>query len=314
MAKAAASLIGRDEDLARLQDFLVGENGTTNVLVLEGDPGIGKTTLWRAGVDRALEAGFRVLEARPAAPERELSFAALGDLLVPLHDDIANLPEPQRRALRIALVLEDPAGEPPEQRTIAVALTELLQRVARDRCVLLALDDVQWLDAPSASAIEFAARRLRDGSVRVLATARGSEEPGLTLDDADRVSIGPLPLDELDRLLRDRLGVHLLLPVVRQIHDISGGNPFYGLEIAADLMRSGRRLEPGEQLPIPAHVRELIRPRLDTLSRHGRDAALATAALAQPDVDTVRSAVADGNAAISEVVAAGVVERNGNVL
>src|SRR5262249_44354267 len=205
MAKAAASLIGRDEDLARLIDFLGGENGTTNVLVLDGDPGIGKTTLWRAGVDRGREAGFRVLEARPAASERELSFAPLGDLLAPLHDEIGALPEPQRRALRIALVLEEPAGEPPEQRTIAVALTELLQRVARDHRVLLALDDVQWLDAPSGSAIEFAARRLRDASVRVLATVRGGEKPTLSFDNAARVSIGPLPLDELDRLLRDRL-------------------------------------------------------------------------------------------------------------
>src|SRR5690348_4422510 len=126
MAKAAASLIGRDEDLARLVEFLGGEEGTTNVLLLEGEPGIGKTTLWRAGVDRAREAGFRVLEARPAASERELSFASLGDLLAPTHDEIGALPEPQRRALRIALVLEDPSGDPPEQRTIAVALTELL--------------------------------------------------------------------------------------------------------------------------------------------------------------------------------------------
>jgi DNA-binding CsgD family transcriptional regulator len=314
MAQAAASLIGRDEDLARLDDFLASEDGTANVFVLEGEPGIGKTTLWRAGVDRASELGFRVLEARPAAPERELSFAALGDLLAPLHDEIAELPEPQRRALRIALVLEEPTGEPPEQRTIAVALTELLRRIGRDHRVLVAIDDAQWLDAPSASAIEFAIRRLRDAPVRVLATVRGEEASPLSFDDAARVSIGPLSLEELDRFLRDRLGAHLLLPVVRQIHDISGGSPFYGLEVAADVMRSGRRLEPGEQLPIPTHVRELVRPRLATLSRHGRDAALATAALAQPDVDTVRSAIVEGNAAIAEVVAAGVVERNGNDL
>jgi DNA-binding CsgD family transcriptional regulator len=314
MAKAAASLIGRDEDLARLVEFLGSEERTTNVLVLEGEPGIGKTTLWRAGVDRAREAGFGVLEARPAESERELSFAALGDLLAPLHEEIGGLPEPQRRALRIALVLEDPTGDPPEQRTIAVALTELLRRVARDQRVVLALDDVQWLDPPSAAAIEFAARRLRNAPVRVLSTMRGGENPALPFDEAERLAIGPLSLDQLDRLLRDRLGVHLLLPVVRQIHDIAGGNPFYGLEIATDVTRSGRRLEPGEQLPIPAHVRDLVQPRLETLSGHGRDAALATAALAQPDVDTVRAAVPEGNAAIGEVVAAGVVERNGNVL
>jgi DNA-binding CsgD family transcriptional regulator len=314
MAKAAASLIGRDEDLARLDDFLAGEDATANVVLLEGEPGIGKTTLWRAAVDHAQERCFRVLEARPAATERELSFAALVDLLAPLHHEIAELPEPQRRALRIALVLEEPSGEPPEQRTIAVALTELLRRVAHDQRVLVAVDDAQWLDAPSASAIEFAVRRLRDTLVRVVVTMRADEASALSFDDAARVSIGPLSLDELDRLLRDRLGAHLLLPVVRQIHDISGGNPFYGLEVAADVMRSGRGLEPGGQLPIPTHVRELVRPRLATLSRHGRDAALATAALAQPDVDTVRSAIVEGNAAIAEVVAAGVVERNGNVL
>ena len=314
MAKAAATLIGRDEDLARLDDFLRNEEDRASVLVLDGDPGIGKTTLWRAGIDRAREGGFRVLEARPAASERELSFAALGDLLAPLHDEIGALPEPQRRALRIALVLEEPTGEPPEQRTISVALTELLRHVAHAQPVLLALDDAQWLDAPSGSAIEFAVRRLRGGPVRVLATVRGGEEPALSFDDAERLSIGSLSLDELDRLLRDRLGVHLLLPVVRQIYDISGGNPFYGLELAADLMRSGRRLEPGEQLPIPTHVRELVGPRLAMLSRHGRDAALATAALAQPDVNVVRAAIAEGDVAISDMIASGVVERDGSML
>lgn len=314
MALAAASLIGRDEDLTRLYEFLESENGTTIVLVLEGEPGIGKTTLWRAGIDRARELGFRVMEARPAASERQLSFAVLGDLLADVKDEISALPAPQRRALRIALVLDEAAGEPPEQRTIAVAVTELLRRMAADSRLMLALDDAQWIDAPSAAALAFAMRRLDEPSVRVLATTRTNEASAFVPEGSERRSVGPLSLDALDRLSRQRLGARFLRPALQRLHDVSGGNPFYALGLAAGLLRSGYRLQPGEPLPIPTHLREVVRARLATITPSAREAALAAAALAQPNVATVQAAVGNGSAAIAEAVSAGVLETDGELL
>src|SRR5919204_5832588 len=172
VATAQASvLVGREQELDRALAFFAAGDGAGKLL-LEGEQGIGKTILWQAALVEARRLGHRVLDARPAAAERELSFAGLVDLLADLHDDIARLPAPQRRALRIALLLDEVEGEPLDQRTIAVALTELLRRAARDAPVDIAVDHLQWLHPPSAGALEFAFRRLGDAPVRMLATAR----------------------------------------------------------------------------------------------------------------------------------------------
>ena len=123
-------------------------------------PGIGKTILWNAGVQRARERGYRVLHARPGVAERELSFAVLGDVLADVHDEVGFLPAPQRRALRIALLLEDVRGQPPELRAVGAALRGLLLHLAGKGPVLVAIDDAQWADPPSAAALRFALRRL----------------------------------------------------------------------------------------------------------------------------------------------------------
>src|SRR5436190_15018875 len=120
-------LVGRDEELALIEAILDRAETGFSGLVLEGEPGIGKTTLWTAGIERARERGFRVLVARPAEAERALSFAALSDLLDGEHEEIANLPPAQRRPLAGALLLEEVKVEP---RAIAIALVALLRAVA----------------------------------------------------------------------------------------------------------------------------------------------------------------------------------------
>jgi DNA-binding CsgD family transcriptional regulator len=307
-------LVGREAELERVVAFLERDGGRPSKLLLEGDPGIGKTTLWAAGLERAVERGFRVLRACPAAAERELSFAGLGDLLVDLRDEIGRLPAPQRRALRIALLLDEVEGDPPEQRAIAAALTELLRRLSLEQPVLVALDDAQWLDAPSGAALDFALRRVGDAPARVLATARVDAATQIGFADEERALIGSFTLDELDTLLRERLGTRFLRPVLRQIEEASGGNPFYALELAASLLRSGKQLAPGERLPIPTHLRGVVADRLDGLTPGAREATLATAALAQPTTGAVRAAIADGGAAIAEAVSAGVLQREGESL
>jgi DNA-binding CsgD family transcriptional regulator len=309
------TLVGRDDELDRLESFVAETRDGPQKLVFEGEAGIGKTRLWRAGVERARELGCRVLEARPAAAECELSYAGLGDLLAGMHDEIGGLPAPQRRALRIALVLEEAKGEPPDKRAIAAAVLELLRRLSADAPLVVALDDIQWLDPPSAGALQFALRRLEEEPVGVLVTSR--VRTGLTIigfDDAERISVGPLSLDALDRLVRTRLGARFLRPTLRRLEEASGGNPFYALEIAASLLRSGGRLESGEPLPIPAVLRELVRDRLATLRPAAREAALAASALAQPTVSTIHEVIGEGSAAVSEAVALGVLDSDGERL
>jgi DNA-binding CsgD family transcriptional regulator len=307
----APVLVGREQELERVLGFFAVEDGPGKLL-LEGDPGIGKTTLWHAGLDEARRRGFRVLEARPAAAERELSFAALGDLLSELADDIGGLPAPQRRALRIALLIDEVESDPPEQRTIAVAVTELLRRVSREAPLVVAVDDAHWLDAPSAGALDFSVRRLAGAAVRLFATSRAGGER-VAFAESDRIEIGPLSADALGELVRTRLGVRLLRPVTRQLATASGGNPFYALELATELVRTGRTIEPGERLPIPTHLRGVVAGRLETLSPTARDAVLATAALAQPTALVVET-VAGGTNAIAEAVSSGVLELHGDSL
>ncbi len=307
------TLFGRERELARAGSFLESETEQSSVLLFEGAAGIGKTTLWRAGVERARERGFRVLEARPAAAERDLSFVALGDLLSETHDEIGGLPALQRRALRIALLLEEAKGKPTDQRAVGAALLELLRRLATEEPILVALDDVQWLDTPSASALEFAQRRLGEAPVRVLASLR----TGSTFESfeaAERIEVGPLGLGELDQLIRARLGVQLLRPTLHQLEEASGGNPFYALELATGLLRSGHRLEPGEPMPVPARLHDVVRDRLALLAPAARKAALAAAALSQPTVAVIQKATGGDVTGVNEAVGAGVLDRDGEVL
>jgi AAA ATPase domain len=131
-------------------------------LVLCGVAGIGKTALWETGVDRAQGLGFRVLQARPSGAEMELSFAALADLCDEV--DTATLPDvplPQLRALEVALLRADPEGTRPESFAISAGFTSALRAMSVEQPLVVAIDDLQWLDGPSADVLVFAARRLR---------------------------------------------------------------------------------------------------------------------------------------------------------
>lgn len=159
-------------------------------IVLEGEAGVGKTVLWRRALDAAAESGWRLLVSAPASWEARLAFAALGDLLDPLIDDaLPALPGPQRRGLEIALLRgdSDSTHDPIDERTIGVATLSALRRISARAPLVLAIDDLQWVDASSAAALRFALRRLRGEPVLVLATLR--REPGWS---------GPL---ELERML-----------------------------------------------------------------------------------------------------------------
>src|SRR5262245_13155870 len=130
-------IVGRGAELQQVAALL----DAPAALVLTGDAGVGKTTLWEEGVRLAGERGFRVLAARPAEAEAALPFAALGDLLGPVADAV-ELPRPQRAALDRALQRAD-ADEPADRLAVSRATLGLLQGLGP---LVVAVDDAQWLD------------------------------------------------------------------------------------------------------------------------------------------------------------------------
>jgi DNA-binding CsgD family transcriptional regulator len=299
-----AVIVGRDEELGALRAFVASIAEGPAILVVEGEPGIGKTTLWRAAVAAAREAGIRVAQSSPAEAEAKLAFAALGDLLEGLAVEVVgDLPVPQQRALGAALLWEEVEGRSPDQRTVAVALLNVLRRLAGAGPVLVAVDDVQWLDSSSAAALAFAARRLRGEPIGLLLARRVTgERLALGLDRSvaegrqHRVEVGPISPAALHCLLHDRLGLVLPSPVLRRLHQATGGNPFFALEVAPVLQRRGRPLAGREPLPVPDSLHELIQDRLAGLPALTRVALAAAAALSQPTTTLVEAATGAGGA------------------
>jgi ATP/maltotriose-dependent transcriptional regulator MalT len=315
-------LLGRNAELARVATFLEAE--LPGVLVLEGDAGIGKTSLWEEGVRIAGAAGFRVLMTRAAGSEVQLSFAGLGDLLHGVLDEaLDGLPGPQRRALAAALLLEEADEAAPDARAVAVAFLAALRLLAEAAPLILAVDDLQWLDSSSGGALRFALRRLETEPVRLLGTVRGSpgERLPLELDRAFavdrllRIPLGPLSLGAIHELLRSRLGLNLPRPALRRVVEVSGGNPFFALELGRELQRRGIRPEPSEPLPIPSNLRQLVPDRIARLPARTRMLVLSAAALSQPTIDVLRAASGDAaraEADLDRAVRAGVLEVEGD--
>lgn len=291
-------------------------------IVLEGEPGVGKTALWRCAVEAAGKRGFNVITSSPAASEARLAFAALGDLLdVGLDDALGTLPSPQREALEIALLRrEGDLGESDTaQRMIGVATLGVLRGVAATTPLLVAIDDLQWMDSASAAVMRFALRRLREERIAVVATRRlelGRPAPlelerMLGDERVTRMRVGPLSLGGLHELLRSRIGLAVSRPTLIRLHETTGGNPFYALEIGHELVERGVEPAPDEPLPVPGGIRELIQERLERLEPTTRDALLAAAALGRPTRSQLARVVEPVEEALDEGVAAGVIELSG---
>jgi len=288
-------VIARESELAYLATFLDEVPRGPLGLLVEGEAGIGKTTLWRRGVAAAMDRSYRVLSCRPVQAEAKLSFAALGDLFAEIGPDVlSGLADPQRRALEIALLRAEPGGCPPDQRAVSVAAVAVLRRLAQGGPLVVAVDDVQWLDGPSSRVLEFAIRRLHDVPVAMLVSFRtAAKVVPLGLDGAlpegnlYRLPVGPLNLGALQHLIRTRSGAALSRPVLLRIHAATGGNPFFALEMARMLQQKGAGYEPGQALPVPDDVRQLVRLRLAELPPRARRVLLAVAALARPTVALV---------------------------
>ena len=288
MGEADSDVVDRAEELAALVDFLGAPEALPGALLFEGEAGIGKTTLWRHGVELAAAASYRVVSCSPSESEARLSFAAIGDLLEPVIADVAAaLPKPQRRALAAALLLEDAEGPPADPRAVALAFLGAIRALSYDGPLAVAIDDVQWLDEPSAFVLEFMLRRLRDEPVAILCGLRsGGARLPIALDHAipenrlQRVVVGPLSVGAVHRLLSDRLDLILSRPKLRRLHELSGGNAFFALELGRAVERGELRLEADEPLPLP--LAALVQERVAALPAEARVALQAAAAFSKP--------------------------------
>jgi hypothetical protein len=140
------SIVGRDGELAGVRAFLAAAADGFAALVLEGEAGIGKTTVWREAEREADALGARVLSCRPSASEAKLSFAALADLLSPVEDDVfVALPDPQRDALMVALLRAAHGTKAPSARAVATGVLTVVRELASSQLVVLAIDDAHWL-------------------------------------------------------------------------------------------------------------------------------------------------------------------------
>ena len=289
-------IVGRETELELLEWFISDAGAWPSAFVIEGSAGIGKSTLLDAAVDAARERSIEVLRCRPGNHESRLSFAGLRDLLENAYDETAGeLPGPQRRALAVALLREEPEV-PLDQGAVAAAFLTLLRDLSHMRRVLLVVDDAQWLDRPTAAALSFAIRRLRDEPVGILLALRsdgmgrspGGVDLALSPERLHRVALGPLSLGALQALFRARLGRSWSRPFLRRIHEASDGNPFFALEIARAL--EGEPVGPDYVLPLPRDLEGLLRKRIDVLPADARLALLIVSASSQPTPDLVASA------------------------
>jgi DNA-binding CsgD family transcriptional regulator len=275
---------------------------------------VGKTTLWEAALDGCHARGSRVLSARPSGADAQLAFTALIDLLDGVEfDRLDELPAPQRRALESALLRDDPDGAPAEPHAIRLALLNVLRALTRECPVVVAVDDVQWLDGPSADALAFVARRLDPGQV-VFLLARRPGPPGVlerALDGGRAVwlAVGPLSFGAIRRMLSERLGLTLQRQVLRRVVETTLGNPLFALEIGRSFLDEGVPVSP-EEIAVPEVVEEMLGTRVARLTPVLRRLLLA-AALSE-GLRAAQAAVIGGPFALDDAVDAGLLVLDGD--
>jgi DNA-binding CsgD family transcriptional regulator len=290
MDEHAAPILGRDEERDRIKRFL--SRPRPAVLLVEGDAGIGKTTMWRHGVAEAERLGFTVLAFRPGEAERSLTFAGLAGLLPDsvLDEALPDIPGPRRHALEVALLRRGGRPEGVDSRTVGLGVLSVLELIAGEAPVLVAMDDLTWLDEPTVRVLEFALRRIGEADLAVLAARRteGASAGLAPLEAAfpesarQRVALGPMSVGAIGRLVHDRLGLPLPRMVAARLHQESGGNPFIALELARAAAARGNLPAPGEPFPVTGDAASLIGDRLAGVSAEAREMLLVISALAHP--------------------------------
>jgi DNA-binding CsgD family transcriptional regulator len=274
VVNAQAGLLGRDRERAVLERLLeTARESHGSVLVVHGDPGVGKTALLEYAVEAADE--FRVVRAVGVEGEMELDYAALQQLCSPLLEFSERLADPQREALGVAFGLS--AGEAPSPFLVGLAALGLLSEAAEQQPVLCIVDDAQWLDGASARALAFVARRLL---AERIALAFGTRQVGSGLARFPQLRVEPLGRRDARALLESVLAARLDESVLEQIIAETGGNPLALLELPRGLTPA--QLAGGFGLPaalsLSAGIEQSFARRLARLPRDARRLVILAAA------------------------------------
>jgi DNA-binding NarL/FixJ family response regulator len=316
-----ADLIGRASERAAILAALDAPADNPAAVVLTGDAGIGKTAIWESIVAERRAAGDHVLISRATSAEARLPWVGMTDLMRTIPPaTLASLPDLQRQALEVvslqAVSLQSGDSEALDERMVGTALLSALQAATNTAPVLLAVDDLPYLDTASASAMAFALRRMEGlHPARLLATVREHDRrlpllQGLPSNRCSVIAVGPLTLGALFDLLQTRRGIRLARPLLLRVHETSGGNPLYALELARALDRLEISPKAGSPLPVPTGLNALVDARVRDLPAAVADVVAATAAAWRftandRDTEAIELAVAAGMVVVDEPTVVG---------
>lgn len=279
-------MFGRERERAALDRLLDGvRGGRGSVLVVHGEPGVGKTAL----LEYVAKAGheFRIARTSGVEAEMELAFAAAQQLCSQFLELIERLPQPQHEALGVAFGLS--TGPPPNPFLVGLAVLGLLAEAANEQPLLCVVDDAQWLDSASAQSLAFVARRLLAEKVGL---AFATRQPGDAFAGLPELHVGPLGHGDARALLESVLPAPLDEHVLERIVVETRGNPLALLELPREL--SPARLAGGFGLPAVAPLSALIKDgyarRLATLPDDARRLLLVAAADPVGDPELVERA------------------------
>jgi DNA-binding CsgD family transcriptional regulator len=260
-------LIGRDTERRAIERLVAGARvGSSGVLLITGEPGIGKTAL--VTETATLAAGLRVLRARGTEAERDIPFGALHQLLRPALGELERIPAPQREALAAALALDTSRPTAEERFAVGAATLSLVCRFAERAPVAVLVDDAHLLDLPSAEAILFAARRLVADPIVLVIAARAGEVHPLAQADLPELRLSGVGLVAAHELVSG-----LPVDLVASLHRTVAGNPLALIELARDPEQL-QRVPPGVPVPVPALLAEAFATRANKLSNEAQTALL----------------------------------------
>ncbi|WP_127506405.1 ATP-binding protein [Actinoplanes solisilvae] len=257
-------LFGREVELTHLHRFLESTRVSGDVLMVRGEPGVGKSALLAAAADLAGADGMRVLRANGSEFEADVSYSLLNQLLLPLYADIQRLPPALRDALTVALGFGP--GPAPAALLVCNAALFLLTTAARTKPVLLIVDDLQWIDRPSAVVLGFVARRVQGTPVGVITASRTGMESFVDRGGLTEVTVEPLSDEASARLIDTRFPA-MIGRMRQRLLDLAQGNPLALVELPGSLTDS---TQPVEVVPLNDRLQAIFAHRIADLPESAR--------------------------------------------
>ena len=304
---AHVPLVGRDRELSMLRSFVAEATaGRGGALVVTGGPGIGKSVLLEAAAREAGDARARVLRASGVEFEADIAFSGLNQLVLPLSETVHALGPSRDKALSVAFGLDD--TEVVERVAVADAMVALVRQVAATEPLLLAVDDIMWLDRSSAFVLSFLARRLAETRAALIVTSRPYEDSFFDRAGLPELTLGPLADAEAVKLLRPH-DSGLVPAVVDRLVREADGNPLALVELPRTLTagQCGGTEPLPPVMPLTRRLHALFAPRVAALDAATRRLLLMAVLEGTGDVRILRAANEGPLALLDAVARAGLI-------